>query len=99
MFRNGLKDTKEAAVRIPNDKCLLAVLRKIGPLLVTSANIHGSGTPENLTDVLEQLNGVPDLCVDGGVLHTIPSTLVNCRSIPPNIERIGAIPEFLIWSI
>ena len=30
----------EAAVRIPNDNRLLAVLRKTGPLLVTSANVR-----------------------------------------------------------
>src|ERR1041384_4836301 len=32
----------EAAIRIPNDDRLLAVLRKTGPLLVTSANAHRS---------------------------------------------------------
>src|ERR1043165_3327745 len=33
-----LKGREEAAVRIPNENRLLAVLRKTGPLLVTSAN-------------------------------------------------------------
>jgi L-threonylcarbamoyladenylate synthase len=88
-----LEGREEAAVRIPDDACVLSVLRQIGPLLVTSANSHGDATPESLPDALAQLHGMPDLAIDGGILPTIPSTLVNCRSDPPVVERIGAIPE------
>ena len=83
----------EAAVRIPNDERLLAVLRKTGPLLVTSANAHSAGTPDNIRDILAQLDGAPDLSLDGGALKTIASTLVNCRVDPPAIERLGVVPE------
>jgi L-threonylcarbamoyladenylate synthase len=97
-FRPGprpqwLEGRVEAAIRIPDDDWLLSVLRRIGPVLVTSANSHGSETPESLTDVLAQLHGVPDLAVDGGNLRTVPSTLVNCRCDPPVVERVGVIPE------
>ena len=83
----------EAAVRIPNDERLLAVLRKAGPLLVTSANAHSAETPDNVADILAQLDGAPDLSIDGGTLHTTASTLVNCRVDPPAIERLGVVPE------
>ena len=83
----------EAAVRIPNDERLLSVLRKTGPLLVTSANAHSAETPDNVADILAQLDGAPDLSVDGGTLRTTASTLVNCRIDPPAIERIGVVPE------
>lgn len=83
----------EAAVRIPNDERLLAVLRKTGPLLVTSANAHSAETPDNVHDILAQLDGAPDLSVDGGTLRTTASTLVNCRVDPPAIERLGVVPE------
>ena len=83
----------EAAVRIPNDERLLSVLRKTGPLLVTSANAHSAGTPDNVEDILAQLDGAPDLAIDGGTLRTTASTLVNCRIDPPAIERIGVVPE------
>jgi L-threonylcarbamoyladenylate synthase len=97
-FRPGfrphwLEGRVEAAVRIPDDDCLLSVLRRTGPLLVTSANSHGAETPETLIDVLAQLDGQPDLAVDGGILHTVPSTLVNCRCDPPVVERVGVITE------
>ena len=83
----------EAAVRIPNDERLLAVLRKTGPLLVTSANAHSAETPDNVADILAQLDGAPDLAIDGGTLRTTASTLVNCRVDPPRIERLGVVPE------
>ena len=83
----------EAAVRIPNDERLLSVLRKTGPLLVTSANAHSAETPDNVADILAQLDGAPDLSIDGGTLRTTASTLVNCRVDPPAIERLGVVPE------
>jgi L-threonylcarbamoyladenylate synthase len=83
----------EAAIRIPNDEQLLAVLRKAGPLLVTSANAHSADTPDNVQDILAQLDGAPDLSIDGGRLKTTASTLVNCRVDPPVIERLGVVPE------
>ena len=82
----------EAAVRIPNDERLLSVLRAAGPLLVTSANAHSADTPDNVADILAQLDGAPDLSVDGGTLRTTASTLVNCRVNPPVIERAGVVP-------
>jgi L-threonylcarbamoyladenylate synthase len=82
----------EIAVRIPADDFLLAVLRAAGPLLVTSANLHGRETPEACADVLAQLAGSPDLTVDDGPRATVPSTLVNCNLPEPRVERVGAVP-------
>src|SRR6476660_6399776 len=97
-FRSDYRPTwlagrDEAAVRIPNDERLLSVLRKAGPLLVTSANAHSAETPDNVADILAQLDGAPDLAVEGGTLRTTASTLVNCRVDPPVIERTGVVPD------
>jgi len=87
-----LKGRIECAIRIPNDERLLEILQKTGPLLVTSANKHGTPTtPNNIKDILTDLNGKPDLVVDGGIVENIPSTIVNCRLNPPVIERTGRI--------
>ena len=88
-----LKGRDEAAIRIPNDDRLLAVLRQAGPLLVTSANAHSAETPDNINDILAQLDGAPDLSIDGGILRTTASTLVNCRREPAVIERHGVVPD------
>ncbi len=82
----------EVAVRIPDDAFLLAVLRAAGPLLVTSANLSGQDTPETMPEVLAQLDGEPDLALDGGPRPTVPSTLVNCNLPAPVVERVGAVP-------
>ncbi|HEY6746108.1 MAG TPA: L-threonylcarbamoyladenylate synthase [Mycobacteriales bacterium] len=89
----------EIAVRIPDDPFLLEVLRAAGPLLVTSANLHGQETPEACADVLAQLDGAPDLTVDDGPRATIPSTLVNCNLPEPRVERVGAVPADQIMKV
>jgi len=89
-----LTGREEVAIRIPDDEQLLAVLRQTGPLLVTSANASGyPETPAEVADILVQLNGQPDLVIDGGPIKTIPSTLVNCRLDPPVVEREGVITQ------
>lgn len=87
-----LAGREEVAIRIPDSSFMLAILREVGPLLVTSANVHGLPTQGRVTDIAGQLAEQPDLLVDGGVLDTVPSTLVNCRLDPPIVERVGAVP-------
>lgn len=87
-----LEGRDEVAIRIPNDEQLLAVLRKTGALLVTSANKSGNPTPTIISEILNELNGKPDLAIDGGTVEVIPSTIINCRTNPPKIEREGKIP-------
>lgn len=94
-----LQDREEIAFRIPNDALLLAVLRRTGPLLVTSANRSGQETPNTTEAALAQLNGTPDVVVAGVGRGSQPSTLVNCRVTPARIERLGAVSENEIATI
>lgn len=94
-----LEGRVEIAFRIPNDKRLLSLIRKIGPILVTSANAHGKPCCKTVPEILDQLNGKPDMIIDNGVLEVIPSTLVNCRVKPPVVERIGCVPEAEILKV
>jgi len=87
-----LKDRDEVAVRIPDDEFLVQVARYTGPFLMTSANLHSAQPRESVGDILPELAGAPDVIVDGGPRATVASTLVNCRLIPPAIERVGAVP-------
>lgn len=98
--RKYLAGREEIAIRIPDDENLLAILARTGPLLVTSANIHGKeGTPRTVKEILAELNGVPDLVIDGDIVENIHSTIVNCRQNPPVIEREGLIPAEDILNI
>jgi len=81
----------EAAFRVPADDWLLSVLRRTGPVLATSANVHAVPPKESVAEILAELTGAPDLAVDGGVRATVASTLVNCNVDQPVIERVGAV--------
>ncbi len=81
----------EVAVRMPNDERLLAIIRMVGPLLVTSANFHAEEVHESVPEILATLRGKPDLVIDGGLRDVVPSTLVNCRLVPPVVERVGVV--------
>ena len=95
-----LKSREEIATRIPDNELLLSVLRKTGPLLVTSANKHGQPvTQAKVQDILAELNGIPDLIIEDGEGKEVPSTIINCRTNPPVIERYGIIPVNVINNI
>ena len=94
-----LADREEIAFRIPDNKLLLDLLSKTGPLLMTSANIHGKPTEKTMEKVLAQLEIEPDLCIDGGERQEVPSTIVNCTNTPPSIQREGVVSEQVISRI
>jgi L-threonylcarbamoyladenylate synthase len=94
-----LRGRDEFAVRMPDDERLLAIIDKTGPLLVTSANLHAEQVRESVPDILSTLVSEPDLVIDDGNRDTVPSTLVNCRSVPPVVERVGAVPAEEIEAI
>ena len=94
-----LSGRNECAIRIPQDDFLLSILTKLGPLMVTSANLSGQDTAQTTQLALMQLNGVPDLVVHGTAKSQAPSTLVNCTTVPPRFERVGAIPKQRITTI
>ena len=94
-----LRGRVEFAVRIPDDERLLAIQRTTGPLLVTSANLHAEQVRESVPEILSTLVSAPDLVIDDGNRDTVPSTLVNCRLVPPVVERLGAVPAEEIEAI
>jgi L-threonylcarbamoyladenylate synthase len=94
-----LQGREEFAVRMPDTEWLLTVLKFTGPLLVTSANLHAQDIGESVPDILASLSGEPDLVIDDGTRATVPSTLVNCRLVPPVIERVGAVPAEKVEAI
>jgi L-threonylcarbamoyladenylate synthase len=86
-----LTGREEVAVRIPRHAFLLALLPITGVLLVTSANPHGSVTAPTAEEAASYLAPHVSLIVDGGVLDSTPSTLVNVRAGGAVVEREGAI--------
>jgi len=89
-----LSPTATIGVRMPDHPIALGLLRRAGPLAVSSANISGQPSTATAEEVLEQLGGRISLIIDGG--HTpggSPSTVVRCTQTELVILRPGPITE------
>jgi L-threonylcarbamoyladenylate synthase len=95
-FRIGwdLGDSRgTVAVRMPKQSFALALIRRTGPLAVTSANRSGEPTPATVAGIVEQLGEGVDLFFDAGPAGGgPPSTIVDLTGPQPRLLRAGAIP-------
>jgi L-threonylcarbamoyladenylate synthase len=81
------------AVRMPKQSFALALIRRTGPLAVTSANRSGEPTPGTVAGIVEQLGDEVDLFFDAGPADGGPaSTIVDLTGPQPRLLRAGAIP-------
>ncbi len=88
----NLSPTPTIGVRMPDHAFALELLRKVGPLATTSANLSGGPNPRDASEVLAQLDGRIELILDGGPAHSgIPSTIVDCTGTRLTVLREGAI--------
>ena len=85
-------DKKTIALRVPNYKLVLDLLKKINrPLTGTSANVSGKPIFNDIKDVLKQFKNKkpkPDLIIDAGNLpKSKPSLVIDLTKKPPKILR------------
>lgn len=66
------------AVRIPDDYFDLKLLRKAGPMFVTSANLSGQPAANSHQEVLQQLDGRIAAVVRGHSRLQTASTIIDC---------------------
>jgi len=79
-------------VRIPDHPVALALLKFIGPLAVTSANLSGQPNCRTAREVYRQLGGRIHLILDGGQSPGgIPSTVVDCTGPELRLIREGPV--------
>jgi L-threonylcarbamoyladenylate synthase len=84
--------TATVGVRVPDHPVARALLHLAGPMAVTSANLSGQASPSTARQVIEQLGGRIALVLDGGATPGgIPSTVVDCTGIEPQILREGPV--------
>ena len=84
--------THTVGVRIPDHMVTRVLLRRAGPMAVTSANISGQPSPTTADEVFAQLNGRIPLIIDGGTTPGgIASTVVDCTTQEFKILREGPI--------
>lgn len=82
--------TPEAiGVRVPDlPPAAAEVVRALGVVVATSANLHGEGDPVSLDDLAPELRALP--AVDVGPLPGTPSTVVSLTGPEPVVLRRGA---------
>lgn len=88
-----LGDTRgTVAVRMPDDPVALAVLRRTGPLAVSSANRSGEAAATTIEAAQEMLGDAVDVYLDGGESGlAVPSTILDATALPPRVVREGPI--------
>lgn len=77
-------------IRIPAHKYMLSLLKKAGPLLVTSANPRGEAACHSGSEVKRRLPKV-DSVVRGSSGNSLPSTILDIRDGEPKILRQGGL--------
>jgi L-threonylcarbamoyladenylate synthase len=88
-----LGDTRSTvAVRMPDNDNALELLRRTGPLAVTSANRTGQPAASTVDEAEEMLGVTVAVYLDGGPTEGGPaSTILDVTTSPPRVLREGAI--------
>ena len=81
------------AVRLPDDELARDLLRRTGPLAVSSANRSGRPAATTAQEADGQLGEHAAVVLDGGPRSASgASTIVDCTGAVPRVLRVGAIP-------
>ena len=84
---------QSAGVRVPNLPPQAAeVVREVGVVAATSANLSGGPDPRRVTDIPEEIRAAVGAIVDAGELPGTPSTVIDLRGDEPVVLRQGAGP-------
>ena len=95
-IQKSLSLDEKIAVRVPNNQCILALLKECKLLVGTSANISGTKPFSDPKECSENLDGY-DLFMDGGIISSQgESTIVEIENNDVKILRKGSISEEMI---
>lgn len=88
-----LGDTRGTVMlRMPLHPVAIEVLREVGPMAVSSANVSGQPPATTVEQAREQLGESVAVYLDGGpAAKAVPSTIVDLTDVTPKILREGAI--------
>ena len=78
-------------VRVPDlPPAAAAVVRAVGVVCATSANLPAALDPRRVDDVPEEIRSACGAVVDAGELPGIPSTVLDLTGAEPRVLREGA---------
>jgi L-threonylcarbamoyladenylate synthase len=68
------------------------VLRAVGVVFATSANVHGGPDPHTVDEIPNEIRAACGAVVDAGELPGTPSTVLDLTGPEPRVLREGAVP-------
>ena len=90
-LKKSLNLTDKIAVRVPNHKCTLELLKKCNFLVGTSANISGHSSFTNPDECFKNIQEY-DVFVDGGIISSkAESTIIEIENEEIKIIREGSL--------
>ncbi|MDC0199838.1 L-threonylcarbamoyladenylate synthase [Candidatus Nitrosopelagicus sp.] len=91
-----IENNGKLAVRVPNNECILSILKQCKLIVGTSANISGEKSILDSNEIKTKLSEV-DLLVDGGkIISSGESTIIDFVNNELKIIREGSISKYEI---
>ncbi|GAB2911453.1 L-threonylcarbamoyladenylate synthase [Rhodococcus aerolatus] len=93
-LRWDLGDTRGTVMlRMPLHPVALELLREVGPMAVSSANVSGQPPATTAAEARDQLGASAEVYLDGGPVRVgTASTIVDLTGPVPRVLREGAVP-------
>lgn len=87
-------------LRMPLHPVALELLREVGPMAVSSANVSGRPPATTVAEAVDQLGGSVSVYLDGGPCRVgVASTIVDLTGAEPRILRTGAVDAAAIAEV
>ncbi|KAG2479487.1 MAG: Sua5/YciO/YrdC/YwlC family protein [Nitrosopumilales archaeon] len=97
-LKKSLKIEDKIAVRVPNNKCVLSLLKECKLIVGTSANISGMQSFKDPNECRSKFTGY-DIFVDGGIISSIGESTIVEMDDKLKILREGTISEKEILNV
>jgi tRNA threonylcarbamoyl adenosine modification protein (Sua5/YciO/YrdC/YwlC family) len=82
---------KTVGIRVPDSAITLALVRELGhPILSTSVTFEHSGPLNDPEEIIHHFGNQVEMIVDGGVLVSDPSSVIDLTEEEPKMVRVGA---------
>ena len=92
--------SQKVGIRIPDNRFALELIKRTGPIITTSANLHSHPDAINVDAAIEDFGTAVDTYIDSGACNLgKPSTIVWLMDDQVEIIRQGAISEKQIMEV
>ena len=82
---------KTVGIRVPDSPITLALVRELGhPILSTSVSLEDGTLLNDPDSISERFNNQVEMIIDGGVLTSDPSSVIDLTEDEPRVVRVGA---------